>query len=79
MLSNLFSWKPHFFLVFSLSSYKYLVNFPKIGKRYQSLRADLRGISFSGYIIFYRANEDIVEILRVVNGSRDLEALFADL
>jgi toxin ParE1/3/4 len=57
---------------------KYLVNFPKIGKSYQLLRADLRGISFSSYIIFYRANEDIVEILRVVSGSRDLEAVFAD-
>jgi toxin ParE1/3/4 len=57
---------------------KYLVNFPKIGKSYRLFRANLSGISFSGYIIFYRANEDIVEILRVVNGSRDLEALFAD-
>lgn len=57
---------------------KYLVNFPNIGKRYQLLRNDLRGTSFSGYIIFYRANEDLVEILRVVSGSRDLEALFAD-
>ncbi len=57
---------------------KYLVSFPKIGKSYQTLRVDLRGISFSGYVIFYRVTEDVVEILRVVSGSRDLEALFAD-
>jgi toxin ParE1/3/4 len=57
---------------------KYLVSFLKIGKSYQTIRADLRGISFSGYIIFYRFTEDIIEILRVVSGSRDLEALFAE-
>ncbi len=57
---------------------KYLVSFPKIGKSYRILRVDLRGISFSGYIIFYRVTENVVEILRVVSGSRDLEALFAD-
>ena len=57
---------------------KYLVSFPNIGKSYRSIRADLRGISFSGYIIFYRISESIIEILRVVSGSRDLEALFAE-
>ena len=57
---------------------RYLLSFPNIGKSYRSIRSDLRGISFSGYIIFYRVSERIVEILRVVSGSRDLEALFAD-
>ena len=57
---------------------KYLVNFPNIGKSYRSIRPDLRGISFSAYIIFYRVSESIVEILRVVSGSRYLEALFAE-
>lgn len=57
---------------------KYLVSFPNIGKSYRSIRSDLRGISCSGYIIFYRVSENIIEILRVVSGSRDLESLFAD-
>jgi toxin ParE1/3/4 len=57
---------------------KYLANFPNIGKSYKSIRIGLRGISFSGYIILYRVSEDIVEILRVVSGSRDLEVLFAE-
>ncbi|WP_310488889.1 type II toxin-antitoxin system RelE/ParE family toxin [Chamaesiphon sp. VAR_69_metabat_338] len=57
---------------------KYLVNSPNIGRSYKSLRADLRGLSFSAYIIFYRVGNNIVENLRVVSGSRDLEALFAD-
>jgi toxin ParE1/3/4 len=57
---------------------RYLVSFPNIGKSYRLIRSDLRGISFLGYIIFYRVTERVVEILRVVSGSRDLEALFAD-
>jgi toxin ParE1/3/4 len=57
---------------------KQLVSFPNIGKGYWSIRSYLRGISFSGYIIFYRVGEDFVEILRVINGSRDLEALFSE-
>jgi toxin ParE1/3/4 len=56
---------------------KYLVSFPN-SKSYQSIRSDLRGISCSGYIIFYPVSENIIKILRVVSGSRDLEALFSD-
>jgi toxin ParE1/3/4 len=55
---------------------KYLVRFPSIGRNYKTIRADLRGISFSGYILFYRTDKDMIEILRVVNGRRDLESLF---
>jgi toxin ParE1/3/4 len=57
---------------------KYLVQFPKIGRSYSTIRTDLRGLSCSGYIIFYRVGETTVEILRVVYGSRDLEALFSE-
>jgi toxin ParE1/3/4 len=57
---------------------KYLVSFPNIGRSYQKIRPDLRGISFLGYIIFYRVSANSIEILRVANGSRDLEALFVD-
>lgn len=57
---------------------KYLISFPNIGRSYRSIRADLRGLSCSGYIIFYRVGNNYVEILRVVNGSRDLEALFSE-
>jgi plasmid stabilization system protein ParE len=31
-----------------------------------------------GYIMFYRATDSAIEILRVVSGSRNWEALFAD-
>jgi toxin ParE1/3/4 len=57
---------------------KYLVKFPNIGRSHGTIRPDLRGISCSGYIIFYRVGETTVEILRIVYGSRDLEALFSE-
>jgi toxin ParE1/3/4 len=57
---------------------KYLVKFPNIGRSYGTIRPNLRGLSCSGYIIFYRVGETTVEILRVVYGSRNLEALFSE-
>ncbi len=57
---------------------KYLVKFPNIGRSYQTIRPDLRGISCLGYIIFYRVSKTSIEILRVIYGSRDLEALFSE-
>ncbi len=55
-----------------------LVVFPNSGKNYGTIRPDLRGLSLEGYIIFYRVVDDGIEILRVVNGRRDLPALFAE-
>lgn len=56
-----------------------LVSFPKSGKSYAKIRANLRGLSFQGYIIFYRVLDDGIEILRVVSGRRDFPSLFKEL
>ncbi len=53
-----------------------LVNFPNIGRSYDDLQANLRGLPLEGYIILYRAIDDEIEIVRVVNGRQDLEFLF---
>jgi toxin ParE1/3/4 len=55
---------------------RYLVQFPKIGRSYRYIRPYLRGLPLNGYIIFYRLSQDTIEIMRVVRGNRDLEALF---
>lgn len=55
---------------------RYLVKFPKIGRTYSYIRPDLRGLPLNGHIIFYRLSDETLEILRVVKGNRDLEALF---
>ena len=66
-----------FFLEFDRRC-KQLVNFPYSGKTYADLRPGLRGLSFNGYIIFYRVLEDGVEILRVLSGRRNLPQFFQD-
>jgi toxin ParE1/3/4 len=55
---------------------KQLVSFPNIGRSYDSLQLGLRGLPLEGYIILYRAINDGVEIVRVVNGRQDLRLLF---
>jgi toxin ParE1/3/4 len=55
-----------------------LVNFPKIGRSYRYLCSGLRGLPLRGYIILYQVKGGTIEILRVVSGNRDLEALFND-
>ncbi|NER00715.1 MAG: type II toxin-antitoxin system RelE/ParE family toxin [Cyanothece sp. SIO2G6] len=57
---------------------KHLSQFPHIGKRYEQLKAGIRGIGLMGYIIFYRVTDDTVEILRVVRGDRNLPKLIGD-
>jgi toxin ParE1/3/4 len=55
-----------------------LIAFPSSGKSYESIRADLRGLSLEGYVIFYRILDDGIEILRVVSGRRNFPSLFSD-
>lgn len=55
-----------------------LAAFPNSGKSYAAIRPDLRGLSFEGYVIFYRLLNDGIEILRVVSGRRDFPALFEE-
>ena len=56
-----------------------LINFPNSGKSYKNIHPTLQGLSIKNYIIFYRNLEDRLEILRVVNGRRNLRSLFVEL
>lgn len=55
-----------------------LVNFPNMGREYNNLRPGLRGLPLNGHIILYQTITDRIEIVRLVNGKRDLKALFAN-
>jgi toxin ParE1/3/4 len=51
---------------------------PNIGRpRDLDLRPGLRSFSVGNYVIVYRIEEEDVVILRVLRGSRNIEALFA--
>jgi toxin ParE1/3/4 len=55
---------------------QHLARFPYIGKSYARLKPNLRGLLLMDYIIFYQVVGDRIEILRVVNGYRNLEDVF---
>lgn len=57
---------------------QYLIQFPNLGRSYDKLKPNLRGIPLMGYIILYQIVEEGVEIVRVVSTYRDLESLFLD-
>lgn len=58
--------------------FKLLVKFPQIGRRRDELYPGLRSIPLDDYLIFYRLVSDGIEVIRVVAGYRDLEALFVE-
>jgi len=55
-----------------------LASFPNMGRRRDELLPSLRSFPVDDYLLFYHPIEDGIEILRVVSGYRDLEALFSD-
>jgi toxin ParE1/3/4 len=57
---------------------RYLTQFPMMGRTYREIRSYLRGLPMKNHIIFYRVLNDGLEIMRVVQANRDLEAIFSD-
>lgn len=57
---------------------KLVSNFPNMGKDYSWIVPALRGFIVDDYIVFYYPREDGIDIVRVVYGKRDLEALFEE-
>lgn len=56
-----------------------LAQFPEMGKRWNEINPPLRSFPLGQYLIFYRLTEQGVEVVRVLSGYRDIEAIFADL
>ncbi|MEG4271666.1 MULTISPECIES: type II toxin-antitoxin system RelE/ParE family toxin [unclassified Microcoleus] len=57
---------------------KVTADFPNMGKNYSQLAPSLQGFIVDDYIVFYYPREDGIDVVRVVNGYRDLESLFSD-
>ncbi|MYL85219.1 type II toxin-antitoxin system RelE/ParE family toxin [Desulfovibrio aerotolerans] len=49
---------------------------PVIGRVRDELEKNIRSFPIGKYIIFYRPIADGIEVVRVLHGSRDLDALF---
>lgn len=55
-----------------------LVEFPKMGALREEFGADVRVSPVPPFVIFYRADDRGIEVVRVLHGSRDLETLFSE-
>jgi toxin ParE1/3/4 len=60
------------------TKFKLLVKFPKIGRGRDELYRGLRSVPLEDYLLFYRLVPEGIEVMRVVRGYRDLEALFVE-
>ena len=57
-------------------SCKALASMPEMGRARNELLPNLRSLTYKGYIIFYRANNGKLAIIRVLNGCMDIDAMF---
>ncbi|MFN6563085.1 MAG: type II toxin-antitoxin system RelE/ParE family toxin [Nostoc sp. ChiSLP01] len=57
---------------------RYLASFPNMGRSYENIKVNLRGVPLDGYIILYRVIDNGIEIVRVVSGYRNIESLFSE-
>jgi toxin ParE1/3/4 len=49
---------------------------PEYGKVRDDVRAGLRSVAVSRYVVFYRVTKTAIEIVRVLDERRDVEAVF---
>jgi len=58
--------------------YRRLARLPGLlGRARPELRPDIRSAPFKGYIIFFRYLDDVFEVVHIIEGHRDIDALFA--
>ena len=53
-----------------------LVNNPMMGRSRNELAVNLRSFPVNRYIIFYRPNDNGIEVVRILHGAMDIEQLF---
>jgi hypothetical protein len=49
-----------------------------MGRVRDELAADLRSFPFGRYVIFYEPIEDGIDVVRVLHGARDIDAVFGE-
>ncbi|NCG21248.1 MAG: type II toxin-antitoxin system RelE/ParE family toxin [Rhodobacterales bacterium] len=47
-----------------------------LGKARPELRHDLRSFPTDNYLVYYRERNEVIEIVRVLHGRRDVDAIF---
>jgi toxin ParE1/3/4 len=57
---------------------KKIVAFPNLGKPRREWGENYRSLILTNYLIIYRVTDELVEVLRIVSGYRDLDTLFEE-
>ena len=53
-------------------------DFPFAGRARDEIRSGLRSLAAAPQIVFYRLKDDRAEIVRVLDGRQDIDAIFSD-
>lgn len=53
-----------------------LTELGEIGTKRDNVIKGLRSIPFHNYVLFYRVNEETLEVVRVLHGSREIDQFF---
>lgn len=53
-----------------------LLDHPRLGRQRPDIAADARFLPIGNYVVLYRLTDDAIEIVRVVQGARDVTSLF---
>ena len=56
--------------------FKYIAQFPQIGRSRAEFLPNLRSLPYEQYVIFYRIQEPTIEIVRIASGYQNLKKLF---
>lgn len=51
---------------------------PRAGRARDELRPGFRSIAASPHVVFYRVIDDVPQIVRVLDGRRDIDEIFTD-
>jgi toxin ParE1/3/4 len=49
-----------------------------LGRARPELRSDLRSAAFGNYVIFFRYRGDVLDVVNVLEGHRDIDAFFSE-
>jgi plasmid stabilization system protein ParE len=47
-----------------------------IGRARPELRPDIRSSAFKGYVVFFRYRDDVLEVVNILEGHRDIDGQF---
>ena len=59
-----------------VGKYRLLAKHPRLGPARDEFESGLRSFVVGSYLIFYRPTDEGIEVVRVLSGVRDLDALF---